>query len=388
MILRKGEGTLVGLRHALHRQPELSGDERGTAAMVIEALTPTAPDEWLTGLGGHGVAAVYSSEQPGPTVLLRAELDALPMTEPAGLVHRSAHDGVAHKCGHDGHMAILMGVASVLQHMRPPRGKIVLLFQPAEETGMGAARVIADPKFAAIRPDVAFALHNLPGLPLGEVRVGAGPITAASVGLHVRLTGQPSHASAPMLGRNPARTSARLIDGLLGFTDAGAGAPAGALVTIAGFQSGDRNFGISPGEADIFATLRCHESEDLTGLVTRAEALARELAAADGIEVEFFKHDEFPASVNDAAAASVVARSASLVGMPVVAPEQPFPWSEDFGHILAETPGALFVIGAGEDASALHTLAYDFADSLIEPAALVLLASAFFVLETRAGLGR
>lgn len=133
---------LIELRHRLHRRPEISGEERATAAEIVAALEPTRPDGIVTGLGGHGVAAIYEGREPGPTVMVRAELDALPIEELSDLPHRSQVPGKGHLCGHDGHMTILAGLARGLGRARPQRGRAVLLFQPAEETGAGAAAVM------------------------------------------------------------------------------------------------------------------------------------------------------------------------------------------------------------------------------------------------------
>lgn len=160
---------LIVWRRKLHAMPELSGQEIRTAEELRACLATMRPDRIIAGLGGHGVAAVYQGADPGPTVLFRAELDALPITEETGLGHRSTIAGKAHLCGHDGHMATLAALARGLGRQRPRRGRVVLLFQPAEETGAGAAAVLADPCFAAIAPDVSFSYHNMPGLPLGRV---------------------------------------------------------------------------------------------------------------------------------------------------------------------------------------------------------------------------
>ena len=160
---------LTAWRQKLHAMPEISGEEVATAAEVIAFLAETAPDKVLSGLGNTGVAAVFDGAEPGPTVLFRCELDALPIEEISDIPHRSRLSGKGHMCGHDGHTATIAALARGFAKDRPKRGRVVLLFQPAEETGAGAAAVIADPRFAEITPDYAFSLHNLPGLPLGHV---------------------------------------------------------------------------------------------------------------------------------------------------------------------------------------------------------------------------
>jgi amidohydrolase len=191
---------LAAWRRALHREPELSGQEEATARRVEAVLAATRADRIIKGLGGHGVAAVYEGAAPGPTVMFRAELDALPIEEITGLPYRSAMPGKAHLCGHDGHMATLAALARRLGRERPGCGRAVLLFQPAEENGAGAAAVLADPRFHAIAPVHAFALHNLPGLPFGHVALDQGPVNCASRGVGVVLAGKTAHASMPEHG--------------------------------------------------------------------------------------------------------------------------------------------------------------------------------------------
>ncbi len=207
---------LAGLRRRLHVLAERSGSEAATAAFVADRLAPARPTALLTGLGGHGVAAVFAAPggAAGPTVVLRAELDALPIAESIELPHASRTPGCAHKCGHDGHMAVLLGVARDLAARPPARGRVVLLFQPAEETGEGAARVAADPRFRALAPDWLFALHNLPGYPEGRVLVRSGAFCAGSAGLTVTLAGATSHAAYPEQGRSPDKAMAELVLGL------------------------------------------------------------------------------------------------------------------------------------------------------------------------------
>jgi amidohydrolase len=181
---------LTAWRRRLHQHPEISNEEKMAAHEVIQFLAETRPDQVLTGLGGHGVAAIYESGKSGPTVMFRSELDALPIHELSGVAHASLTPGKSHMCGHDGHTAILAAVGRQLGRTRPARGRVVLMFQPAEETGNGAAGVVADPRFAAIAPDFAFALHNLPGVPIGQVRVKAGVVNCASRGMRIILEGK------------------------------------------------------------------------------------------------------------------------------------------------------------------------------------------------------
>ena len=205
---------LTEWRHELHRAPELSGQEAETARKVAAFLAATSADRIETSIGGHGVAAVYQGAEPGPTVMFRAELDGLPIDEISDAPYRSTVPGKGHLCGHDGHMATLAALARGLGRQRPARGRAVLLFQPAEENGAGAAAVLADPKFQSLSPDYAFALHNLPGLPLGHVALDEGPVNCASRGMRIALTGKTAHASTPEHGASPMPAVAALMPAL------------------------------------------------------------------------------------------------------------------------------------------------------------------------------
>ncbi len=356
--------ALTAFRHALHRHPEVSGQERETARAVVDFLAPTAPDRVLTGLGGHGVALVYHGAEPGPTVMIRSELDALPIHELTELAYRSQVAGTAHLCGHDGHSTILAGVARVLARQRPARGRAVLLFQPAEEDGSGAAAVLADPAFAAIAPDYAFSLHNLPGLPLGKVVLQPGPANCASRGMKITLTGKTSHAAQPEAGITPALAVARLIPGLMALGPGGDLAEGFRLVTVTHARMGEAAFGITPGYAEVWATLRTVRDDAMAALVAGAESLAQ-AEAQGGLVVAISYHDIFAACTNDAEATALMLRALRAEAIPVIDGSMPLRASEDFGRFGAGARATMFYLGAGEASPALHNPDYDFPDALI-----------------------
>lgn len=358
---------VIGLRHELHRCPELSGSETETAARIVRFFSPLCPDALLTGLGGVGVAAVFAGGGPGPTLLLRAELDALAIQELNHLPYRSARPNISHKCGHDGHMAILVAVGRQLAGKRPARGRVVLLFQPAEETGAGAAAVIQDPQFPAIAPDFVFALHNLPGFPLGSVVVRDGPFTAASRGAIIGLVGATAHAAQPETGRSPALAMAQIVESLSCLPADIAPSSEGAFATVVGAQLGNKAFGTAPGEAEIWATLRSETDSAMERIVAYNERLVADAAARFNLDWSLAYSDIFSATLNSPAANEVVRRSRGDNG--VIELESPFRWSEDFGRFTAIAEGALFGIGAGEEMPELHNGDYDFPDALISPAA-------------------
>ena len=357
---------LTAWRHELHRHPEVSREERQTAARVTKALQGLGADRVLNGLGGHGVAGIFDGAADGPTILFRAELDALPITEKTLVPYRSAAPGKGHLCGHDGHMALLMGLARLLARARPARGRVILIFQPAEEDGSGAAAVVDDAAFKAICPDWAFSIHNMPGLPFGQGALKAGVVNCASVGLKIMLTGKTAHASMPETGSSPAAAVARLIPALSALGPGGTLGPDYRLVTVTHANVGEPAFGIAPGDAELWVTLRTMADEQMADLRGAAMAIAQAEAQADGLAVRFTDHDDFAASVNDSDATARFAAALDALKVPYDAGDLPMRASEDFGRFgRAPTRAAMLFLGAGEAHPALHNPDYDFPDALI-----------------------
>lgn len=357
---------LTEWRRELHRFPEVSGEERETAARVVAALAGTKPDQVVKGLGGHGVAAVWNGAGPGETVLFRCELDALPIDEVGNPEWRSTVPFKGHMCGHDGHMAILMALARLIHRRRPARGRVVLMFQPAEENGSGAAAVLADPRFAALRPDWAFALHNMPRRPFGHASLRAGTMMCASQGMKVKLLGKTSHASMPETGTSPVHAMARLIPALLALGPGGALTEGFRMVTITHARAGEPAFGISPGYGELWVKLRTREDGPMAALRAEAEALVRAEAARDGLKAEFETQDDFSATVNDAQAITRLTSALEALGMSHDDAGLPLRGSEDFGRFGVEgTKMAMMFLGSGEACPQLHNPDYDFPDGLI-----------------------
>lgn len=364
---------LTRLRHALHQIPEVSGAEEKTAALVGDFLRAYDPDQLLTGLGGHGVAAVFDGAEDGPTVLIRCELDGLPIPELSDQPYRSRHDGRGHLCGHDGHMTMVAALAQDLAAQRPVRGRVVLLFQPAEETGKGAAAVIADPAFAAIAPDYAFALHNLPGLPVGQVALCSGPANCASRGMRIRLTGKTSHAAAPQDGLSPADAMTRLMPELVALGQGEELNADYALVTLTHARLGEATFGIAPGEGEIWVTLRTVTDARMQQLMAQATALIAQICAAAGLGHDISYDDIFDACTNDPEAVSRLAEACAAVGHPAQMRDLPQRWSEDFGQFGRQAKAAMFWLGSGVDQPQLHNPDYDFPDAAIPSGAAIFL---------------
>jgi amidohydrolase len=355
------------LRQALHRRPELSGHEHETANTITQFLTQLQPDTLLTGLGGTGVAATFNGQQAGEHWLFRCELDALPITETNAFAHRSEHTGVSHKCGHDGHMAIICGLASRLAEDRSFAGRRTVLFQPAEETGAGALAVVADPRFKAMAVDRCYALHNLPGIPLGEVQIKAGTFNCASVGLAITLHGESAHAAHPEQGRSPAPAMTELLRQFLSINTSLPNDEIN-MISVVYSRLGNRGFGTIPATAEIGLTLRTEHNTSMQKLKQTTLNLAQDCAQQHGLGLETAWHDEFLASVNDETCTKQVAEAAESMGHTVTWLDQPMRWSKDFGAISAAAKGAMFVLGAGLEIPQIHDAAYDFPDALIEPA--------------------
>lgn len=357
---------LTAFRRNLHRHPELPGEEKETARRVCEMLAPTRPDAVLTAMGGHGVAAIYDSGAPGPTILFRAELDALPIEELGEVEHRSTVPGKAHLCGHDGHSTILLGLARILSRSRPTSGRVILMFQPAEENGAGAAAVIADARYPGIRPDWAFSLHNMAGIDFGVARLGPGPTNCASCGAWIRLTGSTAHASRPADGRSPMKAISELMPAL---EACGSGKPLGpgfSMVTVTHASMGAESYGVAPGEAKILATLRTFADAEMDTLVARFESLVRETAARHGLDCAFGYDDVFLACTNDAEATAVLLQGIERAGVRHENQTVPSVASEDFGRFgLSGAKSAMLYLGSGLDWPGLHTPTYDFRDELI-----------------------
>ena len=357
---------LFELRRRLHREPELSGNEENTAAFIGELLDSLKPDRVLRGLGGHGLAAVFKGRDDGPRVLVRCELDALPIDETTDIPHASRHRGVAHKCGHDGHMVIVVGLARRLHETPPSRGEVVLLFQPAEETGAGGELVINDPQFEAIRPDYALALHNLPGYPKGQVVVRDGCFASASTGIHINLQGATSHAAEPEAGNSPALAMAQLISAISALPQNHTALHEAAKATVIHARLGEVAFGTSPGEADVMATLRSHSQPVMDTLVAHVIELAESAATAFKLKVRTRLVEPFPTTVNAPEVVTFVRKAAAQLGLSIHERAVPFAWSEDFGHFTSLCKGALFGLGSGEEQPALHHPDYDFPDDIID----------------------
>ena len=354
---------LINLRQLLHQTPEIAGEESATAEKILAFFSTLNPDQTIQNLGGNGLAFVFKGVNPGPRCLFRAELDALPIQETGNPSYKSKTEGKAHLCGHDGHMTIICGLGKKLASQRPESGEVVLLFQPAEETGEGARRILDDAKFQQIKPDFAFALHNLPGFPLHQIVVREGTFAAGSTGLTISLTGKTSHAAHPDAGINPALAIAKLIESLPKLPEK---LKNFALVTVIHAELGSLAFGTSAGNGSLSLTIRAFDQPDLESLIEMIKAEASKVASAEKLGCEFNLVESFAVSKNDPQPAEIAEGVLKKLGLDITKKEEPFRWSEDFGLFSQSCPSYLFGLGSGVNCPQLHEPTYDFPDELIE----------------------
>jgi len=357
---------LIPLRHELHQQPEISGEEENTARRIHDFLANTKPDNIYTQVGGHGLIVSYDSGVEGPHVMFRAELDALRIEELNELPYRSQIAERGHLCGHDGHMSILAGLGLYLGSNKPTKGKVSLLYQPAEETGEGGLAVTKSAIWKQIKPDYLFALHNLPGFPKGQVLMKPDIFAAASQGLTARLKGSTAHAARPEQAKSPALALSQIIQDLHHFRESSHTYQDFVLLTVVHALLGTPSFGITPGLAELRVTLRSFRNEDMSTLQAWTEQVIQRYAKASELKYKFEYSEVFPATVNHPEAYEILQNVVNHLDLPTRELETPFRWSEDFGYYSEDCKSCFFGLGSGEDRPDLHHENYDFPDEIIE----------------------
>lgn len=344
---------LKEIRQKLHTMAELSGHESQTSAYVLELLKRHHPSRFWTDIGGHGVLAEFCFQEEGPAILIRADLDALP--DPAG---------AAHLCGHDGHMTLALSLLNHLPSLK--KGKLYLFFQPAEETGAGAKASLEHEVFQSLSLNAVFGLHNLPGLPLGEVVLCESTFACSSVGLKIKIQGRSSHAAEPENAHSPFPLMEALNKLTTDLTR-----PEKTedfqLATLTHLKLGEESFGITPGNGEVFLTLRAVKDSSLSRMKT--EIL--ELLEGSDFKTSVEERDYFPATTVNNSLVKAFERVLTKEKIPFRKNDFPFRWSEDFGYLTQRYPGVYFGLGSGEKARPLHDTHYEFPDALLAPGAHV-----------------
>ena len=350
------------LRHELHQHPELSNQEVWTKQHLIDFLKKHTSLEIVD--NGLWFYAIYRAGEGKKNIAFRADFDALPMEERINIPHASQFPGVSHKCGHDGHAATLAGFALEIDQKGADKN-VFFLFQHAEETGDGAAQCASFIKENNI--DEIFAYHNMSGMPFKSVNVIDGTAHCASKGMTIHMEGSPAHASQPEDGVNPAFAIAKVINAIPEFTSPENNKGI-VLCTVVQVDIGERAFGISASKGDLLLTIRALYEEELDKLQKNLEDLAWAQAEKYGLKVSFSYNDSFPETVNDKESSDKIRQVCETKGMQVIEMKEAFRGSEDYGHYLKLTKGAMCYIGNGEDYPQVHTYEYDFRDDIIETA--------------------
>jgi len=359
---------IIDLRHEIHKHPEVSNHEFETSKRISEFINALNPDKEIP-LGKTSKIFIFDSKKGGKTVVFRCELDALPINENTSLDYTSINKDVAHSCGHDGHMAILSSFAQKISRNRPKKGKVVLLFQAAEEVEQGARDVVENKEFQNLNPDYMFGLHNVPGKHLHQILIKNGSFAAASKGMTISLHGATSHAAEPEKGINPAMGISKIVNQLNEliknknlFSDL-------TLLTFIYIRMGEVSFGTSAGNAKMGITLRSFENSDMELLTRKAEEIIEEICKKEKLNYNIEYDEVFPSTINDDYCNSLIVNAATEIKYNIEHLDTTFKWSEDFGYYTEKYPCGFFGLGSGKNQPALHNSDYNFPDEIIETGA-------------------
>jgi amidohydrolase len=370
------QSEIQTIRRDLHAHPELCYEELRTADVVAQAL-----QKWgipiHRGLGGTGVVGIIEGRTPGAGAIgLRADLDALPMQELNTFAHTSQHPGKMHACGHDGHTAMLLSAARYLAQHKNFDGTVYAIFQPAEEGGAGAKRMMDDGLFEKFPMQAVFGMHNWPGLPVGHFGLTAGPIMASSNKFRITVRGKGAHGGMPHLGVDPVMTAVHIAQALQSIVTRNRHPLEAAVLSITQIHTGSAD-NVIPTEAEMRGTVRTFTVETLDMIEQRMREIIQHSAAAMGAEADFSFVRTYPPTINHPAESAFCAQ----VMREIVGAEQvddhvtPTMGAEDFAFMLQEVPGCYVWIGNGSgghrDAGhglgpcMLHNGSYDFNDELL-----------------------
>jgi hippurate hydrolase len=365
--------TLRHWRHHLHANPELSRQESATAAFVCEQLDKLGIG-YTANIGGHGVVATITRGASNRAVGLRADMDALPITEATNLPYASKTQGIMHACGHDGHTASLLGAAKLLLQENDWSGTIRLLFQPAEEGFGGAQAMLEDGLLQKFPMERIFGYHNWPGLKTGTIMLHDGPIMAAAKNFTILFRGQAGHAAMPHLTADPVQGAAHTIIALNAIVARNIDPLSSAVISTCRMKAGEANNQISD-SASIGGTIRAHEASVMEQLTARVREVADYTAKSFGLTAEVEIAGYLPPTANHKPEADLAAQAAASIGLTVRRDMKPTMGAEDFGRFLLEIPGAYAWIGNG-DSAGLHNEKFDYNDEILPIAARYLAATA------------
>ncbi|WP_199508782.1 MULTISPECIES: M20 aminoacylase family protein [unclassified Psychrobacter] len=354
-------------RQHIHSQPELGFKEFKTAAFIVDKLQSFGIDVHQ-GLGGTGIVGTLKNGE-GPTIGIRADIDALPIKEQNDIAHKSTHDNCMHACGHDGHTSVLLGAAKYLSAHKNFNGTIHFIFQPAEEVLGGAKAMIDDGLFDIFPMDAVYGLHNWPGLPVGEIAVNDGPMMASFDTFEITLTGKGTHAAMPHLGADPIAAGAALITNIQSIVSRRISPLQSGVISVTQMNSGDTT-NVIPDCAILKGTVRSFNMDVRQSMQDMLTDMVKTLPPLYGVTGEMDYHIRYPVTTNDSAAyfniktAATDALGADKVNTDV----EPSMASEDFSFMSQVVKGAYFWLGVdgSSPSKPLHNAAYDFNDDAIE----------------------
>ncbi|MFK3666946.1 M20 aminoacylase family protein [Ochrobactrum teleogrylli] len=359
----------IALRRDIHAHPELAFKETRTSALVADYLRQWGYDV-TTGVGGSGVVGTLKRGNSGKAIGIRADMDALPIIEATGLDYASSNSGVMHACGHDGHTTILLAAARYLAQSGRFSGTVHLIFQPAEEIGAGARRMIEDGLFERFPCDAVYGLHNWPGVPAGKFGFVTGPAMASVDRARIRVNGRGGHGAEPHKSVDPVVVASSIVLALQTVVARNLDPLDMGVVTVASIHGGDA-LNVIPAHVDLGITIRSFSQTVREELRRRIEAVARSQAESFGAVADVNYQWGFPALIN-AKSETEFARQVALRTFPndaVIEDFRPRTASEDFAFMLEQKPGTYFFVGNGESAG-LHSPDYNFNDKILLPAAL------------------
>jgi len=357
------ESRMTQWRHDLHRHPEFGFEESRTAAFVAETLRGFGL-EVAEGVGGTGVVGTLKRGTSNRAIGLRADMDALRISEATGAEYASQNAGLMHACGHDGHTAMLLGAAQLLAEEGGFDGTVRFIFQPAEEWGQGATAMLDDGLLERFPFDEVYGLHNMPTLPLGTIETRAGAIMSAEDIFEITLRGQGGHASRPDWGREAMVPACALVLDLQTIVARRLNPADIAVVSVTEISTdGTRN--ALPGEARIQGDCRSFSPEVSARIEAEMRRICEGTALTHGLEVKLDYRREFVPTINDPDLAASMLNAAAPISRESRIRPEPMTGSEDFARFLAHVPGCFAFIGNGEDCAPLHSPRYDFNDAAL-----------------------
>lgn len=353
---------LKSFRRYLHQHPELSNHE-GATMRYVKAHLEKLNHDGLMEVGKTGLAIFFKGKSEGRKILLRADMDALPIQEINDFEYKSQNPGVSHKCGHDGHTTIMLGVAQHLSDQKPVSGEVCLIFQPAEENGTGARQILSDENFS-FKADKAFALHNLPGYPLHQIVCREGTFTAAAKSVIFKLHGKTSHAAEPEKGINPGLAISEILQLSESLSQKDIDQDDFRLITMVHIEMGEKAYGVSAGYGEVHFTLRTWKNDIMEKLDHELVDSVQQICDNHGLKLEREYLEIFHANENDTEAYELIKQAAIENDFSYEDRPTGFKWGEDFGLFTEKYKGAMFGIGSGENCPALHNPDYDFPDEI------------------------